>query len=73
MRDLFYVKLPACSLLTYIRAGHSDGLLVNGLAVGVEGTGIRPLPLIALGKDLFKLGRNKSGGAAVGIGRSSQG
>lgn len=66
MGDLFYVKLPACSLLTYIRAGHSDGLWVNGLAVGVEDTGIRPLQLIARGKDLFKLGGNKSAGPQWG-------
>lgn len=51
-----------CSLLTYIGVGHSDGLWVNGLAVGVEDTGIRPLLLIAQGKDLFKLGGNKPAG-----------
>lgn len=56
-----------CSLLTYIGAGHSTGLWVNGLAVGAEDTGIRPLLLIAQGKDLFKLGGNKPAGLQWGV------
>ncbi len=67
MVDLFYVKPVGCSLLTYVGAGHSDGLWVNGLAVGAKDTGIRPLLLIAQGKDLFKLGRNKPAGRQWGV------
>lgn len=67
MGDLFYVKPAGCGLLTYIGAGHSDGLWVNGLAVGAEDTRIRPLLLIAQGKDLFKLEGNKPAGLQWGV------
>lgn len=40
---------------------------VNGLAVGAEDTGIRPLLLIAQGKDLFKFGESKPAGLQWGV------
>lgn len=40
---------------------------VNGLAVGAEDTGIRPLLLIAQRKDLFKLEESKPVGLQWGV------
>lgn len=58
-------QAAACWLILELAA--AVAYRVNGLAVGAEDTGIRPLLLIAREKDLFELGESKPAGLQWGV------